>query len=128
MNIFKLFNWFKKNKPELTEETYTSNDYIDPETGETTKSSIEYNRADERFLKLDDKSCAMIIHPGSKVEVVFTRLYDKTNQRVTLEEETLMAIAIFMRQPGFAEMLRHEFHQIAMNNISTLTENGELNE
>jgi hypothetical protein len=128
MNIFKLFNWFKKNKPELEEETYNSNDYIDPETGETTKSSIEYNRADERFLKLDDKSCAMIIHPGSKVEVVFTRLYDKTNQRVTLEEETLMAIAIFMRQPGFAEMLRHEFHQIAMNNISTLTENGELNE
>jgi hypothetical protein len=128
MNIFKLFNWFKKNKPELEEETYNSNDYIDPETGETTKSSIEYNRADERFLKLDDKSCAMIIHPGSKVEVVFSRLYDKTNQRVTLEEETLMAIAIFMRQPGFAEMLRHEFHQIAMNNISTLTENGELNE
>jgi len=128
MNIFKLFNWLKKNKPELKEDTYTSNDYIDPDTGETTKSSIEYNRADERFLKLDDKSCAMIIHPGSKVEVVFTRLYDKTNQRVTLEEETLMAIAIFMRQPGFAEMLRHEFHQIAMNNISTLTENGELNE
>lgn len=109
-------------------QDYNNHDFVDPNTGEVTKSSIHYNRAQERFLKLDDQSCAMVLHPGGKVEVVFTRLYDKDEQRITYEEETLMSIAVFMKQPGFAEMLRNEFHNIAMNNISTLTDTKEENE
>jgi hypothetical protein len=124
-----IFNWFKR-KQKTSEQVikHIKEDYVDPETGEVTKSSIEYNNANERFLKLADTSCAMILHQGGKIEIVFTRLYDKENQRVSLEEETLMAIGIFMKQPGFAEMLRHEFHQIAMNDITILTETGEIDE
>jgi hypothetical protein len=124
-----IFNWFKR-KQKTSEQVikHIKEDYVDPETGEVTKSSIEYNNANERFLKLADTSCAMILHQGGKIEIVFTRLYDKENQRVSLEEETLMAIGIFMKQPGFAEMLRHEFHQIAMNDITILTETGETDE
>lgn len=126
MNFFK---FFKTKKNESQQKTVISkDDYKDPETGKITKSAIEYNKANERFLKLDDKSCAIVLHPGGKVEVIFTRLYNQEQQKVTVEEETLMAIAIFMRQPGFSEMLRHEFHQIAMNNISTLTEKENINE
>jgi hypothetical protein len=116
MGLFsKLSSIFKSNKS-------TVKDYVDPKTGAVTKSSVFYNKAEERFLKLDNDSCAMVIHPGGKVEVVFTKLYDKDEQRVTAEEETLMSIALFMRQPGFAELLRNEFHNIAMDNISKLTE------
>jgi hypothetical protein len=126
MGIFNLFKRKQKTSEQVIE--HIKEDYVDPETGEVTKSSIEYNNANERFLKLADTSCAMILHQGGKIEIVFTRLYDKENQRVSLEEETLMAIGIFMKQPGFAEMLRHEFHQIAMNDITILTETGETDE
>jgi hypothetical protein len=61
-----------------------------------------------------------------KIEIIFTKLYDKENQSITPEEETLMAIALFLKQPGFSEMLKHEFNKIAMENISKLTE--ETNE
>lgn len=57
-----------------------------------------------------------------KVEVIFTRLYDNENQRVTVEEETLMAIAMLIKQPGFNELIRTTFHNIAMKNISQITE------
>ena len=40
-----------------------------------------------------------------------------------------MALALFMKQPGFLEMIVSEFRKIAMNKISTLTEdkNNENN-
>ena len=47
------------------------------------------------------------------------------SQAITPNEETLMAIACFMRQPGFLEMIRDEFRKIAMERISTLTDNLE---
>lgn len=100
-------------------------DHFDSVTGVLTKSAIVYNKANERFLKLNDKSCAMVIHPQGKVEVIFTKLYNEKDQKITLEEETLMAIAVFLKQPGFAEMLRTEFHNIAMDKLSTLTEDIE---
>ncbi len=64
---------------------------------------------------------------GGKVEVIFTKLYNIEDQKITAEEETLMSIAMFMRQPGFAELLRNEFHNIAMDNISKLTDSEEIN-
>lgn len=112
-------NLFKRKNKSVTPAIQ---DYIDPETGELTKSSVVYDKNNTRFLKLDNASCAMIMHPNGKIEVVFTKLYDEEKQQVTIEEETLMSIAMFMRQPGFAELLRKEFHNIAMKNISTFNE------
>lgn len=131
--IKKIFKKILKLFVNEKEQTYIPNhydpiiDHIDKETGEITKSAIIYNKANERFLKLNDKSCAMVIHPHGKVEVIFTKLYDEQDQKITIEEETLMAIAVFLKQPGFAEMLRTEFHNIAMDNLSILTkEQNEL--
>ena len=116
-----MFNWFKKKTPKQ-KQAVPSKDYVDPNTGEVTKSSLEYSKANERFLKLEDDSCGIVIHRGGKVEVIFTRMYNEKDQSITPEEETLMAIAIFLNKPGFAELLRNEFHNIAMENISKLTE------
>lgn len=126
-----MFNFLKKilkiNNVNQTENIDTNNnttvnDYVDSETGEVTKSAIIYNKNNERLLKLENDSCALVIHGGGKVEVIFTKLYDDENQRVTAEEELLMSIALFLRQPGFGELLRNEFHNIAMDNVSKLTE------
>lgn len=122
--MFNIFKIFKKEKKEDTKETenVSKNDYVDPETGEVTKSAIIYDKNNDRLLKLDNDSCAIVMHKGGKVEVIFTKLYDNESQRVTEEEELLMSIAIFLRQPGFGELLRNEFHKIAMDNVSILTE------
>lgn len=105
----------------VQQEQQTVTDFTDPTTGQVTKSALSYDRNNERFLKLDAESCALVMHPDNKVEIIFTKLYDAEQQKITLEEETLMSIAVFLQQPGFAEMLRTEFHNIAMNNISKLT-------
>jgi hypothetical protein len=97
-------------------------DYVDEKTGEVTKSAIIYDKNKDRLLKLDNDSCAIVIHSGGKVEVIFTHLYDNEKQRVTAEEETLMAIAMLIKQPGFNELIRTTFHNIAMKNISQITE------
>lgn len=65
---------------------------------------------------------------GGKVEIIFTHLYDTNNQKVTEEEETLMALAMLMRQPGFTELVRTTFHNIAMKDINQLTETDINNE
>lgn len=123
-----LTKFFNKNKQTdrntniQTKSNVHPNDYVDKQTGEVTKSAILYDKNNERLLKLENDSCAMVIHGGGKVEVIFTKLYDEENQRVTAEEELLMSIALFLRQPGFGELLRNEFHNIAMDNVSKLTE------
>ncbi len=96
-------------------------------TGEITQSAVEYGKRG-RYLKLNDNDCALVIHEGEKLEVIFTKLYDKQNQEVTAEEQTLMAIAVFLRQPGFSELIRHEFNRIASRNINELTENIKEND
>lgn len=96
-------------------------DLKDNLTGDITKSSLFYNNSN-RLLKLQNNDCAIVMHPKGKIEIIFTKLYDKDNQNITPEEQTLMSIAIFLQKPGFAELLRHEFHQIAMRNINELIE------
>lgn len=93
-------------------------------TGEITQSAVQYGKRG-RYLKLNDNDCALVIHEGEKLEVIFTKLYDVQNQTVTPEEQTLMSIAIFLKQPGFAELIRHEFNRIATRNINQLTEQKE---
>ena len=113
MNFFKKL--FKRSKRTVT-------DYVDPKTGEVTKSAVQIGKRGERFLKLNDGDCGFVIHSGGKVEVIFTKLYNTEDQQVTIEEETLMALAVFLKQKGFAEMIRHEFHKLAMNDLNSLTE------
>jgi hypothetical protein len=48
---------FKKKK------TYNL-DYVDKQTGEVTKSAIIYDKNKDRLLKLDNDSCAIVIHSG----------------------------------------------------------------
>lgn len=110
-----MFNFFKrKNK--------NKNDLVDKNGNVIKKSSIVNDRNNVRFLKLGDDSCGLVLYPDNNVEVIFTKAYDVKNQNITENEEVLMALALFMKQPGFLEMIVSEFRKIAMNKISTLTE------
>ena len=53
------------------------------EGARTTPSVVAFSKNGERFLKLDNDTCAIILHPGNNVEVVFTKLYDPENQVIT---------------------------------------------
>ena len=114
-----MFNFFKrKNK--------NKNDLVDKNGNVIKKSSIVNDRNNVRFLKLGDDSCGLVLYPDNNVEVIFTKAYDVKNQNITENEEVLMALALFMKQPGFLEMIVSEFRKIAMNKISTLTEDKNI--
>lgn len=71
--------------------------------------------ANKRFLTLANDDCALILHAENQCEVIFTKLYDHDSQEFTINEELLMALAIFLKQKGFGEMLLSEFHRLALN-------------
>lgn len=120
--------WKRKN----TKEDYSNvargnvNDLKNNKTGEVTKSALEYSKRG-RYLKLKNEDCAIVMHEGGKVEVIFTKLYDPQNQEITPEEETLMSLAVFLKTPGFADLIRHEFNRIASRNLEQLTNQKEEN-
>lgn len=114
-----MFNFFKR-KQEITK-----NDLTDENGKLIKKSSLVTDKNNKRFLKLDDSSCAIVLYQDNNVEVIFTKSYDDKNQEITQNEEVLMALALFMKQPGFLEMMLTEFRKIAMEKITTLT--GEKN-
>ena len=120
--------WKRKN----TKEDYSNvkrgnvNDLKDNNTGEVTKSALEYGKRG-RYLKLNDSDCAIVMHDGGKVEIIFTKLYDPQNQDITPEEQTLMAIAVFLKTPGFADLIRYQFNRIASRNVEQLTNQKEEN-
>lgn len=115
--MFKfLKNIFSKNKEEISK-----NDLVDEKGNLIRKSSITTNKNGSRYLKLDDSSCAIILYEDNNVEVIFTKNYNNENQEITSNEEVLMSLALFMKQPGFIEMIISEFRKIAMEKISTLT-------
>lgn len=96
-----------------------------PESSEKRLTKVEKNirknpslviKNNKRFLSLNDDDCALVLHAKNQCEVVFTKLYDANNQQITSNEQLLMALAIFLKQPGFGEMLLTEFHKIALNN------------
>lgn len=114
-----MFGFFKRNKnSEINGKNLTDKD------GNIVEKSSLVKTRNDRFLKLDDDSCAIILHPGNNVEIVFTRLYDNENQKITENEESLMALALFIKQPGFLEMIKNEFRKIATQKITSLTENS----
>lgn len=110
-----MFNFFKKSNNDLKN---TNGDVIE-------KSSLVKGKHGERFLKLNDDTCAIVLHPNNNVEVIFTKLYDPNTQYITENEEALMALALFMKQPGFLPMIIDEFRKIARERISSLTNNEE---
>ena len=112
-----MFGFFKKNKKsEIKGENLTD------ENGNLVKESSLIKSKNGRFLKLQDDCCAIILYPDNNVEVIFTKLYDSENQRITENEESLMALALFIKQPGFLEMIKKEFRKIAMEKITNLTD------
>lgn len=124
-------NWkFWKLKKKKQKEDYSNirrgnvNDFRNNKTGEITESALEYGKQG-RYLKLKDNDCALVIHDQNKIEVIFTKLYDAEKQQFTSEEQTLMSIAIFLKQPGFSDLIRHEFNKIATRSISQLTSEKE---
>lgn len=122
------WKFWKREKKTKSEEDYSNikngktSNLKDNKTGEITESALEYS-SKNRYLKLKDNDCAIVMHEGGKVEVIFTKLYDSQNQEVTPNEQTLLSLAVFLRQPGFAELIRHEFNRIASRNIDELTNN-----
>lgn len=97
-----MFNWLFKKKEK-----------------ESEKSSSEFIKNGQRFLKIPDTSCAIVIHETNEVEVIFTRAdsFHPDEQPITDNEEQLMALAIFMKRPGFMEMLVNEFRRLANEGI-----------
>lgn len=113
---------FLKKIIKADNQNSTVSDLKDENGNVVKKSSIIYSKSKERYLKLNDDCCAMIIHPDDNIEIVFTKVYDPDEQKITDNEETLMALALFMKQPGFGDMIKQQFRNIAMENISKLTD------
>ena len=109
-----MFSFFRKKNAK------PSNDFVD-KNGNVTKSAISYN-GNDRYLRLGDSDCGIVLHSDGNIEVIFTKAYDVENQTITSNEETLMAMAVFMKQPGFLEMIVDEFRKIAKDRINTLTD------
>ena len=109
-----MFGFLKRKKK-------SKNDLVDKNGKLIRESSISIDKHNKRFLKLDDQTCAIVLYPDNNVEVVFTKNYKNENQEITENEEVLMALALFMKQPGFLEMIITEFRKIAMEKITALT-------
>lgn len=117
MNIFKkLFGNNNNNqKKNIQSNQNQTSEYI--------------NTTNNRILRLKNDDCALVFHPNGKVEVIFTKFYNNETQQITPEEQTLMAFAVFLKQPGFSELLRTEFNNIAIKNFKILSNNkGDSNE
>ena len=81
-------------------------------------------RDNNRYLLMKNDDCALVLHNDNQVEVIFTKYY-KDNQDITPNEDLLMALAVYLKQPGFGEMLITEFHRIAMKNSKMFEEAKE---
>lgn len=95
-----------------------SEELLSKKAKEVRKNPALIEKNNKRFLSLANDDCALILHAENQCEVVFTKLYDQNNQNLTQNEELLMALAIFLKQQGFGEMLLTEFHKIALNNTT----------
>ena len=113
ISFFK--NLFKKRKT-VNNLRRNLNSYTDSKTKKETKSSVFYDRNNNRFLKLDNNDVALVMHPGNVVEVVLTKMTDK-NKAITPEEDLAMSLALFLKQKEFCELLTHTFHDLAMRNV-----------
>jgi len=109
-----LFDIFRKNK--------NKNDLYDENGHLIQKSAIAYDHHNNRFLSLKNDDCAIVLHGDNNVEIIFSKFYDGETQQISENEETMMALATFMKQPGFLEMMINEFRRLAKANIGKLTD------
>lgn len=107
------FNIFAKIKSLFVKDEETSSTKADQNNAQR-KTSVVY-RNSNRFLKIGENDCGLILHEDNQVEVIFTKYYEN-KQEITPNEELLMALTIYLKQPGFGEMLISEFHRIAEKN------------
>lgn len=108
-----LFNFLKKKN---------KNDLYDADGNLVQKSAIAYDHHNNRFLSLKNDDCAIVLHDNNNVEVIFSKFYDAESQKISDNEEVMMALATFMKQPGFLEMIIDEFRKLAKTNIEKLTD------
>ena len=93
----------------------------------TKKESALLYQNNKRILALSNTDCALVMHDNGQCEVIFTK-YNKDDQSFTPNEELLMALTIFLKQPGFGDMLIAEFQRVATNNSKKLFEKEENKE
>ena len=81
--------------------------------GISLERNIEINTvAGERFFKLKNDDCGLVLHSNGEIEVLFTK-QDPNNKTFSDTEESLMALAVFIKQEGFLAMINDEFRKIA---------------
>lgn len=91
------------------------------EAQEARKPDIEVNtRVGERFFKLKDDDCGLVLHSDGNIDVLFTKS-SPTNKSFSETEEALMALAVFVKQDGFLALIQDEFRKIA----SSVEKNGK---
>lgn len=102
------------------------NSYTDDKSKKETKSSVYYDRNNNRFLKLDNDDVALVMHPNNVVEVVLTKMTE-TNQSITPEEDLAMSLALFLKQREFCDVLTHTFHDLAMRKVGPYNDKTKEN-
>lgn len=127
----KILNQFLKLKHIFIKDSQLNNtNYIEDQLSkaakEVRKNPALIEKNNKRFLAFSDTDCALILHAENQCEVVFTKMYDGENQNFTMNEELLMALAIFLKQPGFGEMLISEFQKAALNNSSMFEDKEKI--
>ena len=99
--------------PEEKEGEEKKDNEGDKEARKQKKDNIEViTKSGERFFKLKDDDCGLVLHSDGEIEVLFTK-QDPRNTGFSDTEESLMALAVFVKQDGFLEMINDEFRKIA---------------
>ncbi len=123
-----MFKFFKKIFKAKQNNRKHLNEYINPMNGQKIYSSLVKDRHNARFLELEDSDVALIMHKDHITEVVLTKAKNE-NQSITKNEDLLMSLALFLKQPEFCEMLTSMFHDLAMKKLGPYaTERNKTNE
>lgn len=103
-----LLDFFRKNKKADNESPQDQT-----KSTEHVKNAVSFeNKVGDRFLKIKDSDCGLILHDDGTLDIVFTK-FKNESQSITEHEESLMALAVFIKQPGFLPMILEEFRRIA---------------
>lgn len=116
-----MFSWLKKifhlneNKERKQQPPKP---LIDDDGNVIHESAITYV-GQNRLLKIPNNATALILYNDNRIELVTQKIVDN-DQQLSDNEETLMALAVMMKDPNFCEIIRMEFHKMAVNNINKL--------
>lgn len=116
----KLSNIFNKNKPKIRPDAQPLTD----SNGNIIKESAIQYIGQNRLLKIPNTAAALIMYDDNRVEMVMQKVV-ADQQELSDREETLVAIATLMKDPQFCEILRMQFHKIAVNNLNQILQKEE---